>query len=122
MRQSTPTPLVKVSRTVARQVLEQGIAILGSDVAGSADLREVESLAASQVRSLLCVPLTLFQRVVGCIYLDSDSFGSRLDKEHLQLVTAIAGISAVALENARRLLWLEQENERLTAEVSQERS
>ena len=34
-------------------------------------LREVESLAASEVRSLVCVPLTVFQRVIGCIYLDS---------------------------------------------------
>ncbi len=122
MRQSGHAPLVKVSRTVARQVLEQGIAMLGSDVPGSDELRQVESLAASQVRSLLCVPLTVFQRVIGCIYLDSDSLGSRLNEEHLQLVTAIAGISAVALENARRLQWLEQENERLTVEVSQERS
>ena len=122
MRQAGQAPLVKVSRTVARQVLEQGIAILGSDVPGSDDLREVESLAASQVRSLLCVPLTVFQRVIGCIYLDSDSLSNRLNEEHLQLVTAIAGISAVALENARRLQWLEQENERLTVEISQERS
>ena len=74
------------------------------------------------MRSLLCVPLTVFQRVIGCIYLDSDSLSSRLNEEHLQLVTAIAGISAVALENARRLHWLEQENERLTVEISQERS
>jgi transcriptional regulator with GAF, ATPase, and Fis domain len=122
MRQTAQSQLVKVSRTVARQVLEQGIAMLGSDVPGSSELRDVESLAASQVRSLLCVPLTVFQRVIGCIYLDSDSLGSRLTEEHLQLVTAIAGISAVALENARRLQWLEQENERLTVEISQERS
>jgi len=122
MRQAGQAQLVKVSRTVARQVLEQGIAILGSDVPGSDELREVESLAASQVRSLLCVPLTVFQRVIGCIYLDSDSLSSRLNEEHLQLVTAIAGVSAVALENARRLEWLEQENERLTVEISQERS
>ena len=122
MRQAGQTQLVKVSRTVARQVLEQGIAMLGSDVPSSSELREVESLAASQVRSLLCVPLTVFQRVIGCIYLDSDSLNNRLNEEHLQLVTAIAGISAVALENARRLHWLEQENERLTVEVSQERS
>ena len=60
--------------------------------------------------------------VIGCIYVDSNSAGNRLHEEHLQLVTAIAGISAVALENARRLQWLEQENERLTVEVSQERS
>ena len=122
MRQAGQAQLVKVSRTVARQVLEQGIAMLGSDVPSSSELREVESLAASQVRSLLCVPLTVFQRVIGCIYVDSDSVGSRLNEEHLQLVTAIAGISAVALENARRLHWLEQENERLTVEISQERS
>jgi Nif-specific regulatory protein len=122
MRQAGQIQLVKVSRTVARQVLEQGIALLGSDVPGSSELREVESLAASQVRSLLCVPLTVFQRVIGCIYLDSDSADNRLNEEHLQLVTAIAGISAVALENARRLHWLEQENERLTVEISQERS
>jgi transcriptional regulator with GAF, ATPase, and Fis domain len=122
MRQSGQSQLVKVSRTVARQVLEQGIAILGSDVAGSDELRDVESLAALQVRSLLCVPLMVFQRVIGCIYLDSDSLSSRLNEEHLQLVTAIAGISAVALENARRLQWLEQENERLTVEVTHERS
>jgi transcriptional regulator with GAF, ATPase, and Fis domain len=122
MRQAGQTQLVKVSRTVARQVLEQGIAMLGSDVPGSDELREVESLAASHVRSLLCVPLTVFQRVTGCIYLDSDSLSNRLNEEHLQLVTAIAGISAVALENARRLQWLEQENERLTVEISQERS
>ncbi len=122
MRQAGQSQLVKVSRTVARQVLEQGIAMLGSDVPGSSELREVESLAASQVRSLVCVPLTVFQRVIGCIYLDSDSVNNRLKEEHLQLVTAIAGISAVALENARRLHWLEQENERLTVEISQERS
>jgi len=122
MRQIGQAPLVKVSRTVAKQVLEQGIAILGSDVPASDELRQVESLAASQVRSLLCVPLTVFQRVIGCIYLDSDSVSNRLNDDHLQLVTAIAGISAVALDNARRLHWLEQENERLTVEISQERS
>jgi transcriptional regulator with GAF, ATPase, and Fis domain len=122
MRQAGQAPLVTVSRTIARQVLEQGVAVLGSDVRGSDELRAVESLAASQVHSLLCVPLTVFQKVIGCVYLDSDSVGGRLNGEHLQVVTAIAGISAVALENARRLHWLEQENERLTVEISQERS
>jgi transcriptional regulator with GAF, ATPase, and Fis domain len=115
-------PFLKVSRTVVNQVLEQGISILGTDVPNHGDLRGVQSLAASNVRSLLCVPLSVFQRVIGCIYLDSDSFASRLNREHLELVTAIAGITAVALDNARRLVWLEKENERLTVEVGQERA
>ena len=113
---------VRVSRTIAQQVLDQGIAILGSDVPGSGGLGKVESLIASQVRSLLCVPLTVFRRAIGCIYLDTVNLADRFNDDHLQLVTAIAGISAVALENARRLQWLEQENQRLTSEIALERS
>ena len=36
----------------------------------------------------------------------------------MQLVTAIAGIAAVAIENARQFEWLETENERLLADVN----
>ncbi len=113
---------VRVSRTIAERVLEQGLAILGSDVPGSGHLGAVESLIASQVRSLLCVPLTVFQRTIGCIYLDTISIADRFNQDHLQLVSAIAGISAVALENARRLQWLEQENQRLMNEITLDRT
>src|SRR5450631_3531187 len=87
---------VRVSRTITRQVLQQGVAVLGSDVAGGGELSSVESVVSSNVRSLLCVPLTVFQKVIGCIYLDTTNPVSRFDGEHLQLVAAIAGISAVA--------------------------
>src|SRR5579863_2766352 len=42
--------LVRVSRTIARQVMEDNVAILGVDVPASGKLRAVESLAASEVR------------------------------------------------------------------------
>ena len=109
---------VRVSRTITRQVMKQGVAILGADVPGSGGLCGVESLITFQVRSLLCVPLTVFQRVIGCIYLHTTDPVTRFDRDHLELVASIAGISAVALENARRLLWLEQENLRLAAEIN----
>ncbi len=53
-----------------------------------------------------------------CINLDTTSSDIRFDRDHLELVTSIAGISAVALENSRRLLWLERENLRLAAEIN----
>jgi transcriptional regulator with GAF, ATPase, and Fis domain len=109
---------VKVSRTIARQVLDQGVAVLGRDVGTGGAFNAVESLITSQVRSLLCVPLIVFEKVIGCIYLDTTSLTICFDEDHLQLVTAIAGISAVALENARQLAWLQQENERLNSEIS----
>ena len=121
-RQAGQPQLVRVSRTIARQVMKENVAILGMDIPASGKLRDVESLVASEVRSLLCVPLALFQRVIGCIYLDSTNAASRFQEDHLQLMAAIAGISAVALDNARRLQWLEQENQRLTTEVRQEQS
>jgi transcriptional regulator with GAF, ATPase, and Fis domain len=111
---------VRISRTIARQVMREGLAILGADVPGSNRLANVESLVDSQVRSLLCVPLTMFQKVTGCIYLDTCDAADRFDQDHLQLVAAIAGTSAVALENARRMHWLEQENLRLSAEINLE--
>ena len=70
-REAGQPQLVRVSRTIARQVMKENVAILGVDVAASGNFRDVESLAESEVRSLLCVPLTVFQRVIGCIYLDS---------------------------------------------------
>ena len=109
---------LRLSRTITRQVMEQGVAILGADVPGSGGLSGVESLVNFNVRSLLCVPLTVFQKVIGCIYLDTTTGSARFDKDHLELVASMAGISAVALENARRLLWLEQENLRLAAEIN----
>ena len=119
-RHSANTQPVPVSRTITRKVVEQGVAILGADVPGSGGLRGVDSLVASNVRSLLCVPLTLFERVIGCIYLDTTSTAGRFDEDHMQLIAGIASISSVALDNARRVQWLEQENLRLTTEINLE--
>ncbi len=113
-------PLVRISRTVARQVMEQGVAMLGTDVAGLGALQKAESLAEAHVCSLLCVPLTVFQKVIGCIYLDSTRPVQRFHEEHLQLMAAIAGICAAALDNARRQQWLEKETQTLTLETCRE--
>ena len=111
---------IRVSRTIAGKTLEAGLAVLGTDVLGTDGLNQVESLVVSNVRSLLCVPLSVFQKVTGCIYLDTTNPASRFDEDHLQLVAAIAGICAIALENARHLQWLEQENIRLATEINLE--
>ncbi len=121
-RNAAQPQLIRVSRTIARQVMKENVAILGVDVRGSGALRDVESLIAAEVRSLLCVPLSVFQRMIGCIYLDSNNTANRFSEDHLQFMAAVAGISAVALDNARRQQWLEQENQRLTMEVRQDQS
>ena len=78
------------------------------------------SLVAARVSSLLCVPLVAFDKPLGAIYLDTSSRVAQFDEAHLQLLTAIAGIAAVAFENARGFELLEKENRRLQQEVKLE--
>ncbi len=108
---------VGVSKTITSRVLQSGHSIMSGDPLQDAVLPS-ESMVVSEVRSFLCVPLSLHDRLIGCIYLDTRNALLGFTGEHLQVVTAFAGISAVALDNARRLSWLEQENERLSQEVN----
>src|SRR5829696_5176324 len=108
---------VSVSRTIVQQVLRDGVALLANDAPSEATL-VTDSLIAARTRSVLCVPLILFDRKLGVLYLDSTDARDQFNRDHLQLVTAIAGIAAVAIENARQFEWLETENERLLADVN----
>ena len=108
---------VSVSRTIVHQVLRDGVALLATDAAAEADLAS-ESLIASRAHSVMCVPLMMFDRKLGVLYLDTTVTRDQFNKDHLQLVAAIAGVSAVAIENARQFEWLRTENERLLADVN----
>jgi Nif-specific regulatory protein len=108
---------VTVSRTIVQQVLRDGVALLANDAASETTFAS-NSLIAARTRSVMCVPLILFDRKLGVLYLDSTLVRDQFNRDHLQLVTAIAGIAAVAIENARQFEWLETENERLLADVN----
>jgi Nif-specific regulatory protein len=119
-RFSAPHQTLKVSRTVAQQVINEGVAILSNDIIDSDTLSKSESLIASKVHSLLCVPLTLHDKVIGIVYLDTSKPGENFKEGHLQIVTAIAGFASGALENARHVEWLESENQRLQDDFQSE--
>ncbi len=108
---------VKVSRTIVQQVLREGVALLAGNVDEEKQLA-TESLISERTHSVMCVPLIMFDRKLGVLYLDSTLPRDKFNREHLQLVTAIASIAAVAIENARQFEWLETENERLQADVN----
>src|SRR5215217_1135728 len=108
---------VSVSRTIVQQVLRDGVALLANDAPSETAL-VTDSLIEARTHSVMCVPLILFDRKLGVIYLDSTVTRDHFNRDHLQLVTAIAGIAAVAIENARQFEWLETENERLRTDVN----
>jgi Nif-specific regulatory protein len=111
---------IHISRSVVEKVLREAEAILCVEPGHDRVLRDAESLVAAQVRSLLCVPLVVRERVKGLIYLDTSNAAIPLDEGHLQLLTAVGVISSIALENVQHLQWLEVENQRLHQEISLE--
>src|SRR5215813_5800775 len=115
-RLSGPSQKITVSTTIVRRVLKDGAALLVSD-AESTEALLSDSLIAAHSRSLLCVPLIIHGQTLGVIYLDTDVPDVEFDEDHLQLVTAIAAIAAVAIQNARHFETLETENRRLIADA-----
>ena len=67
--------------------------------------------------SILAAPLIVREEVAAVVYLESSDAEHRFDEGHLQLLTAVAGMAAVAWENATILGWLQEENERLQSEL-----
>jgi transcriptional regulator with GAF, ATPase, and Fis domain len=107
-RVSGPQHSVQVDREVAQQVFQERIGILSND-AGE---------GPPPVHSLICVPLLNLDKVIGLIYLDTANPDVRFTEDDLHLVTAIAGVAAMAIESARQVEWLGSENLRLRAEVN----
>ena len=108
---------VNVSRTIVHQVLRDGVALLASDPQADPSMA-TQSLIAAHAHSVMCVPLIMVDRKLGVLYLDTTHPRDQFNRDHLQLVAAIAGIAAVAIENARQFEWLATENERLLADVN----
>ena len=104
---------IQVSKTVIDQCLNEPVSILCNDITENAAFQAAESLAASSVRSILCVPLMVFERIIGVIYVDNSNPAQVFDQDHLQLLTGIAEIAARPLENARYIENLKLENQRL---------
>jgi Nif-specific regulatory protein len=76
--------------------------------------------ADSSAPSYLAAPLIVRDEVAAVVYLEALDGEHRFDEGHLQLLTAVAGMAAVAWENATILGWLQEENERLQSELKLE--
>jgi sigma-B regulation protein RsbU (phosphoserine phosphatase) len=76
-------------------VAKNGAAVIVPDV--SKDLRYVNS--REQTRSEVAVPLTAHERVVGVLYLESDSLGA-FTEEDVALIQAFGSQAAISIERA----------------------
>jgi len=108
------SPARPISHSFVRQAIEERASLLGRDIVADA-----EPGAAAAGETVICAPMVARGRVVGALYLSTirnDAF----DGDDLQLLTAIANVGAVAVDNVRQLASLERDQERLQATLERD--
>ena len=97
-----------VSRPVVQECMEQGVAILCPDLMAEERFGDGDSMLLDHIRSVVCAPLSVGERVAGAIYLDSASDAKPFAEHDLDLLTAIARQAAVAVHRAQLIGELER--------------
>ena len=112
-----PDHAVPISQEIVRRVIEERVSLLDSGPAiQNTDAAAVDQVTERQTR--LCVPMISNEKTIGLIYLESSTPTTALSEDDFQLLSAIAGLLVIGIENARQLERLGSENQRLHAEVS----
>ncbi|MDQ3135422.1 MAG: SpoIIE family protein phosphatase [Acidobacteriota bacterium] len=106
---------IRVSRTIIEKVVGQGESVLTSDA--QHDPRFMSSTMTIQgIRSVLAVPLGVSDKIFGIIYADSPLAEARFTGDHLTVLTTLASVAAIRVENAR-LVEEQLDRERLEREL-----
>jgi len=89
-----------ISRTIVNRVVQEGKPIITSNAQEDPRFVELESITNYKLRSILCVPLMIKDKVTGAFYLDSRIQTGSFTEAHGAMLTAFAHHVAIALEKA----------------------
>jgi len=109
-------PQFQVSRSVVEQVAREGQPVVTSNAQVDDRFSMRQSVMVLGLRSILCVPLTIRDKILGVVYVDNRLQIDIFAQPDLELLTAIASSAAIAIENAR-LYQLAVEKGRMEREL-----
>jgi adenylate cyclase len=92
---------LSIGRTITRKVMRDRVALLSQDAASDAEFAGVDSIVSQGVRSTICAPLVAESRVHGALYADRLDPFAAFKPDDLELISAVAAQTAIAVENAR---------------------
>ncbi|MDY6787187.1 MAG: sigma-54-dependent Fis family transcriptional regulator [candidate division WOR-3 bacterium] len=108
----------EISMTPVYKAIETGESILTSDAKKDPRLKESKSIVMYNLLSILVVPITRKDDIIGVIYLDSLTNRNVFDEKSREFMTAFANLAALSIENARLANSLTIENRTLKREMS----
>jgi len=103
----------KVSKTVVRKVVESGTPVLTTNAQADPRFDAQMSVAAYQLRSILCVPLKLKDDLIGVLYVDNRAHAGIFKENDLELISGFADQAAVAINSARLFEDLQESHREL---------
>jgi sigma-B regulation protein RsbU (phosphoserine phosphatase) len=93
---------VQLSRSITNKVLSEGASVLTSDAMHDPRFQSQHSVVLSQIRSVMAVPLASGEEIFGMVYVDNP-FNNRFQEEDLKVLTTIASVASIKIENDRLL-------------------
>ncbi len=105
-----------VCQSITERVLTTKSAVLTSDARHDPRFAGSQSVLLGDIRSVMCVPLLFRDQLYGLIYVENP-YQRRFTPDDLEVLTTIASVAAVKIENIR-LLEEEMKRQRLQAEVA----
>ena len=93
---------VQLSRSITNKVLSEGASDLTSDAMHDPRFQSQHSVVLSQIRSVMAVPLASGEEIFGMVYVDNP-FNNRFQEEDLKVLTTIASVASIKIENDRLL-------------------
>lgn len=99
-QQDVVQPEYEVSRTILEQVIASREPLLTIN-AQSDERLGGESIVTKGLMSILCVPITRREQLIGLVYLDNRLRTGLFNESHRFLVSAFASEAGFAIENAR---------------------
>ena len=96
-----PHEEISFSRTIADKVTAEKVSILTNNALSDPRFNKQDSIVSLGIRSVMCVPLWHDEAVTGLIYVDSLKRENSFSEDDLTLLTSLANVAAVKIENAR---------------------
>jgi len=94
-------PQFEISRSVVEQVAKSGESLLTSDAQKDESLSKQTSVVNLKLRSILCAPLKIKDKILGVIYVDNRLTAGIFTEDDMHLMSSIASSASIAIENAR---------------------
>ncbi|HEY0459816.1 MAG TPA: adenylate/guanylate cyclase domain-containing protein [Pyrinomonadaceae bacterium] len=92
---------LSVSRTITQKVMREKIALLSQDAKTDAQFSGSDSIVSQGVRSTICAPLITESNVHGVVYADRLDPFAAFTSDDLELISAVAAQTAVAVETIK---------------------